>query len=237
MEYYQYFELFLNIEDDLLSYIRQLEYSEKSRGIYSPRLALLLLQTGPVIESYMVRLATKSKTVQDHEIYNWKYNWKIWDKAKLQENVKLKDKLRSISTFAKFAYVCEKVFHISRKSVKFYFSNRFQNLPNNISVKHIKPFDSLKNFKDFKNFNNKKKQFPVGLETPKWWTAYNKIKHSLGDEAQSRVTYERIIEGLAGLFLILAYCDTDTTVLKDNGYMPKKHLIKTTLFEADIAPL
>jgi len=237
MEYYQYFELFLNIEDDLLAYIRQLEYSEKSRNIYSPRLALLLLQTCPVIESYMVRLATGSNTVEAHEIYSWKFNWKIWEKEKAGEKVKEKDGIRSISRFPKFAYVCEKVFKISEKWVRFYFSNRFQKVPNNISAQSFYPYKTLKKFEDYKKYDGKAKQFPVGLETPKWWTAYNKIKHSFGDEAQARVTYEIIIEGLAGLFLILSYCDVDTTVLRDNGYMPEKNLIKTQLFEANTSSI
>lgn len=237
MEYYQYFELFLNIEEDLLAYIRQLEYSEKSRYIYSPRLALLLLQTCPVIESYMVRLATKSKTVQVHEIYNWKFNWKIWEKEKGKEKVKEQDGIRSIKNFPKFAYVCEKVFKISEKSVRFFFSNKFQKLPNNISMQALYPYKTLSKFDDFKMYDDKGTQFPVGLETPKWWTAYNKIKHSFGDEAQSRVTYERIIEGLAGLFLVLTFCDVDTIVLRDNGYMQENNIIKTQLFEADISSL
>jgi len=237
VEYYQYFELFLNIEDDLLAYIRQLEYSDKSRYIYSPRLALLLLQTCPVIESYMVRIATKSKIVQTHGIYNWKFNWKIWERQKHEEKVKEKDGIRSIRNFAKFAYVSEKVFDISKKSVRFYFSNRFQKLQNNTSTQTLYPYKTLGKFQDLKTYDGKGNQFPVGLETPKWWTAYNKIKHSFGDEAHSRVTYERIIEGLAGLFLVLAYCDVDTTVLKDNGYMPENNIIKTQLFEADITYL
>jgi hypothetical protein len=236
MEYYKYFELFLNIEDDLLAYIRQLEYSNKSRNIYSPRLSLLLLQTCPVIESYMVRVATQSEIVQNHEIYNWEYSWKIWDSNK--DEIKEKDGVRGIATFPKFAYVCEKVFHLSEKSTKFYFSDKFQNISDNASTQQFKPFESLEKFQDFKNFelkDSKPKKFPVGLDTPKWWTAYNKIKHSFGDEAQQRVTYEKIIEGLAGLFLVLVCCDADYGVLKDNGYMSGKDLIKTQLFEAEIS--
>jgi hypothetical protein len=232
MKYHKYFELFLNIEDDLLSYIRQLEYSDKSRNIYSPRLALLLLQVCPVIESYMVRLATHSNIVKKHEIYNWKYNWRIWDKEKTEKKVKEQNGIRSINKFPKFSYVCEKVFKISEKKVKFYFSNRFQSLPDNNSLQIFQPYSSLDKLKDFENFDANTKQFPVGLETPKWWTAYNKIKHSFGDEAEERVTYEGIIEGLAGLFLILSFCDADTEILKANGYMPETNVIKTQLFEA-----
>ena len=231
MEYHRYFELFLNIEDDLLSYIRQLEYSEKSRSIYSPRLALLLLQTCPIIESYMVRLANHSDTVKKHDIYDWEYNWRIWDRKKKEKKVKERDGIRSIYNFPKFSYVCEKVFGISGKSVTFFFSDRFQTVSNNKLLQIFRPYESLNKFEPLEKFDKNSKRFPIGLETPKWWTSYNKIKHSFGEEAEERVTYERIIEGLAGLFLILAYCDADYKVLKANGYMTEKNVIKTKLFE------
>jgi hypothetical protein len=118
MKYYQYFDLFLNVEDDLLAYIQQLEYSKKSRHIYSPRLALLLLQTCPIIESFMVRVATVSERVRAHEIYDWKFNWKIWKKKKYEDKVAEKNTARSIETFAKFAYVFEVTFKMIKSTVK-----------------------------------------------------------------------------------------------------------------------
>jgi len=95
MQYYRYFELFLNIEDQLCDYIGQLEYSDKSKNIYTPKISLLLLQACPIIESYMVQLCTSSQIVQSHDLYTWEYNWKLWESDK--QRIKEKYGKRSIS--------------------------------------------------------------------------------------------------------------------------------------------
>ena len=73
----EYFEIFLNIEEQLLEYSKHIEYSNKTKNIVTYRIALLLLQTCPIIESYMVNLCINSNIVKKHLLYNWKYNWKL----------------------------------------------------------------------------------------------------------------------------------------------------------------
>lgn len=231
MKYYRYFELFLNIEDDLADYMGQLQFSNKTEKFYSPKISLLLLQTCPVIESYMVQLSTKSKSVGQHPLHSWEHADKLW-KIKKGNNKELKES-RSISTFPKFSYVTEKVFELSSRYCKFFYSERFQNLSGSTHYRNMTPYSGLSGFVDFNQAVIKpKQQFPTGIETPKWWTAYNKIKHDL-DEAENRVTYETVIDALGGLFVVLAHCDADLVTLEDNGYL-KDGKIKTRLFEADI---
>ncbi len=107
MKYYRYFELFLNIEDQLCDYISQLEYSERSKNILTPKISLLLLQACPIIESYMVQLCTTSNNVKNHELYDWEYNWKLWEHN--NKGIKTKGGKRLISNFPKFSYIIEKV--------------------------------------------------------------------------------------------------------------------------------
>jgi hypothetical protein len=229
MEYYRYFEFFLSIEDNLADYMRHLQFSEKTEKLFSSKISLLLLQTCPVIESYMAQLCISSETVKRHPLYSWQHAYKLWDseKGKIKES---KGK-RSIRNFPKFSYVTEKVFGISSDSCRIFYSERFQNLSGSSHYKDINPYSGLSGFVDFNKAKiMANKQFPTGIETPKWWTAYNKIKHDL-DEAAKRVTYQTVIEALGGLFVLLAYCDTDFETLENNGYINGGR-IRTRLFEA-----
>ncbi len=228
MKYYRYFEYLLGIEEALASYMKHLQFTGKTESLFSPELSLLLLQTCPVIESYMVQLCIDSATVKRHPLYNWEYAYKLWDREK--GKIKKKGGKRQISTFPKFSYVIDKIFEISSSRCVFYYSDKFQNLDGNGHFSELKPYAGLKGFVDYKEaVIEKRKQFPTGIETPKWWTAYNKIKHDL-DEAENRVTYGTVIEALGGLFVLLGSCDPDIQVLQENGYLTDGK-IKTLLFE------
>lgn len=223
MEYYRYFDLFLSIEDELAGYMRQLQFSSKTESLYSPRISLLLLQTCPVIESYMVQLSTRSIHVKKHPLYNWEGASSLWksEKGEIDEG----EGFRSIKNFPKFAYVNEKVFSLSSMQCRFYYSERFQQIEGNSHFRDLNPFGTLDKFDDFVGLDLKKGgRFPKGLETPIWWTAYNKIKHDM-DEAEKRVTYKTAIEALGGLFVLLSNCDTDMDVLQRNGYFTEGRII------------
>lgn len=227
MEYYRYFELFLSIENELASYMRQLQFSSKTESLYSPRISLLLLQTCPIIESYMVQLSTKSPLVRTHPLYKWEGAYSLWDfdKGKFKE----KHGFRLIRNFPKFAYVVEKVFGVSSMRCRFYYSERFQKIGGDAHFRDLNPFATLKKFYDYEAVHLKKgDRFPTGLNTPVWWTAYNKIRHDL-DEAENKVSYKTTIEALGGLFVLLVNCDPDHQVLQNNGYVIDGK-IKTTLF-------
>lgn len=223
MEYYRYFDLFLSIEDELAGYMRQLQFSSETKSLYSPRISLLLLQTCPVIESYMVQLSTRSTHVKEHPLYDWEGANKLWQSAdgKIKEN----KGFRSISGFPKFAYVNEKVFGLSSIQCRFYYSERFQQIDGNSHFKDLNPFRTLDKFEDYVGFDLEQSgRFPKGLETPVWWTAYNKIKHDM-NEAEKRVTYKTAIEALGGLFVLLSNCDTDMNVLQRNGYITEGRIV------------
>lgn len=138
MEYYRYFDLFLSIEDELAGYMRQLKFSSKTESLYSPRISLLLLQTCPVIESYMAQLSTRSNMVKNHLLYSWEDAYSLWnsDKGKIKE----KAGFRSISNFPKFAYVVEKVFGLSSMHCRFYYSERFQKIEGDAHFRDVNPF-------------------------------------------------------------------------------------------------
>lgn len=229
MEYYRYFDLFLSIEDELAGYMRQLQFSSKTESLYSPRISLLLLQTCPVIESYMVQLSTKSTHVKKHPLYDWEGANKLWQSD--QGKIKEKAGSRSIRDFPKFAYVNEKVFSLSSMQCRFYYSERFQQIDGNSHFRDLNPFGTLDKFGDYVGLDLEKVgRFPKGLETPVWWTAYNKIKHDM-DEAEKRVTYKTAIEALGALFVLLANCGTDHQVLQNNSFITDGR-IKTKLFSS-----
>jgi len=236
MDYVEYFLTFLNIEDDLLSFIKNLEYTKESSRIHSPRLSLLLLQTCPVIESYMVKLATQSKKVISSDLYSWKLNWKLWEKKKNERKVKEKNGIRSITGFPKFSYVCETVFGLSEQKARFYFTDKYYFLHGhtaNLFTEVFQPYKSLSSFIDYSKVTDESSLFPLGLKTPKWWTAYNKVKHSL-EYSRDYVQYQTVIEALSALFILLCHCDVDTLTLQNNAFLRKYgagSMIKTKLFE------
>ncbi len=147
MEYYRYFEYFLGIEEALASYMKHLQFTGKTENLYSPELSLLLLQTCPVIESYMVQLCTESRIVKEHPLYSWKYANKLWysDKGEIKE----KSGKRQISSFPKFSYVTEKVFGISSSHCIFYYSDKFQHLTGSGHFRNLNPYKGLKSFVDY----------------------------------------------------------------------------------------
>lgn len=229
MEYYRYFDLFLSIEDELAGYMRQLQFSSKTESLYSPRISLLLLQTCPVIESYMAQLSTRCVIVKNHLLYSWEDAYSLWNSDK--GKIKVKEGFRSISNFPKFAYVVEKVFGLSSMHCQFYYSERFQKIEGDAHFRDVNPFGTLVKFDDFVGLRLEKgDRFPTGLDTPDWWTAYNKIKHNM-DEAEKRVTYKTAIEALGGLFVLLANCDTEHQVLQNNSFITDGR-IKTKLYSS-----
>ncbi|WP_299661881.1 hypothetical protein [uncultured Psychromonas sp.] len=232
MKYEDYFSMFLNIEDDLADFLNVMTYSEKHRTIYSHKLVLLLLQTCPVIESYLVMSATKSNIMQSSEIWDVSVKHKIWTSKK--EKLTIKEGHRLITGFPKFACVNDQVFHLSHQRITFYHSELFQQ-GGGCETSKFRPFQSLSktlpvNHQDYQNNNTR---YPKGYETPAWWTAYNKIKHSFDGIAQEKVNYAVIIEALAGLFCILAYIEPNFELLRENGYL-KGNKLKSRFFEADI---
>jgi len=236
MKYHDYFSVFLDIEEELLSFIKVLPYSPKSKTLYSHKLMLLLLQTCPVIESYMIRLSTLSPTVKESKLYGWKYNWRLWEKEKNNNRIKEREGLRSISGFPKFAYVTEKVFNISKQGVDFYHSDKFQGVEK-AGVSVIRPFSTLSKFENFQPIDADPKGTPKGLDTPQWWTAYNKVKHTFESHAQERVNYEIVIEAISALFLLLCYCDMDEDILLSHGYITDNNgekELRTKLFRASV---
>lgn len=235
MRYEDYFSMFLSIEEELTSFLKVIDYSEKHKAIYSHKLVLLLLQTCPVIESYLVRTATSSNTVQKHPIWNCDINSKIWESTKGQSKaVKEVNGLRQISGFPKFIAVNNEVFNLDDKKVTFYHSERFQ-VNNGCDTSQYSPFKSLLKTLDFEHSDYKedKTRYPKGYATPKWWTAYNKIKHSFDGIAEDKVNYAVVIEAVAALFIVLAYCEPNINALESNGYLSDSKL-KSKLFEVEV---
>ena len=238
MKYYEYFQIFLNIENNLSNYMQTIEYSNKSKTIYTINQSLLLLQTCPIIESFMIDLSIDATTVINHPLYNWKFNWKLYKKKEKENTLKLKDNKRLIESFPKFAYVCEEVFKLSNEKTTFYYTDKLQYLPDNINTETISPFSSLKKFFSYTYFDDENKKFPIGLESPEWWLAYNKIKHDF-EKSREKVNYKICIEAISALFIILCYCDPDIELLKKNGFIINRDdskLIKSKYFSCKISP-
>jgi len=156
MKHHEYFRHFLNIEDHLVNYSKQLTFDKNSMNVYSPGLSLLLLQACPVIESYMVDLCTKSPFVKNSDLWEWKYNWKIWGKKGKKEEVKEVKGVRKIKSFRKFSYVCEKVFSISAKNCMFYHYDKLQHLPTKEFTTLLRPYHTLSNFINYKDIDTGK---------------------------------------------------------------------------------
>jgi len=226
MKYQDYFSMFLNIEAELLKFIKVIDYTDKHKNIYAHNLVLLLLQTCPVIESYLVRIATTSNTVKQSVHWNSTLNFKIWDSNK--QVIKEKDGKRQIGNFPKFACLNNELFDLSSKKTKFYHSDQFQIGSDTVSI--YQPFKPLDKAARFDSGAYESKNYPAGYETPKWWTAYNKIKHSFDDVAQEQVNYSVVIEAISALFTVLVYCEPDLEVLKSNGFANEIG-VKSNLFE------
>jgi len=179
----------------------------------------------------MVQLCTTSKTVKTHSLYSWDYNFKLWE-AK-NRVIKASGGKRSIATFPKFSYVIEKIFSLSGKECMFFYSETFHNLDGDGHYSIFSPYKSLSSFVEYTGCIPKdRERFPAGLDTPKWWTAYNKIKHDM-DEAENRVTYQVAIEAMAALFILLSTADAEIETLEANGFI-KNGAIKSRLFACKI---
>ncbi|KXI26703.1 hypothetical protein [Paraglaciecola hydrolytica] len=230
MKYEDYFSMFLSIEEELAEFLKVINYSEKHQNIYSHKLVLMLLQTCPIIESYLVRLSTSSESVKKSSAWDSDIKDKIWE-TKKDKSIKLSSGNRQISGFPKFACIAEEVFELSKKEVTFYHSVLFQS-NGGCTTSTYTPFselgDTLPSFHS--EYKNNKTKYPKLYRTPQWWTAYNKIKHSFDGVAQDKVNYAVVIEALAALFCILCFCEPGKESLKGNGYLAAG-MIKSRLFE------
>lgn len=232
MTYEDYFSVFLTIEDDLCEFLRVVDYSEKHRNIYSHKLVLMLLQTCPVIESYLVRVVTSGSFVQNSPIWNSPIKHKIWDTNK-DGTLKSKNGKRSINGFPKFSCLANELFELDDQSVKFYHSERFQENDGCKSSIYL-PFNSLETALSANSDQYiGKTNYPKGYSTPNWWTAYNKVKHSFDDEAQNRVTYSIVIEAISALFCVLCRCEPSKRSLEMNGIVKNK-ITRTRLFQMEL---
>jgi len=236
MDYVEYFLTFMDIEQDLLSFVQNMQYTEESGDIYTPKLSLLLLQTCPLIESYMIKLALTSRLVTSSDLYNWELNWKLWEKKDKCNEVKESNGLRSIKGFSKFSFVCETIFELSNRNARFYYTDKYIFLHGNASkilTKTFQPYKSLGSYKDYRLFNDVNSKFPMRGNVPKWWTAYNKVKHRI-ESAKHYVNYNTVIEAISALFILLCCCDVDTLTLQNNFFLRQYgngSIIKTKLFE------
>jgi hypothetical protein len=213
MKWDNYYRIFLQLEDELIAILNEVDFYGNEK-MYSHKLSLLLLRTCPIIESYMVEVATKSNTVFNHQLFNWEYNYKLWDRKKSTNSIDHGGEYRyRITSFPKFTYVIHEVFNICDKALTFFKYSRIQDVEN--GTISIKPFSSFSSVLSYREFDAEPRSFPVGYNTPTWWTAYNKIKHDL-NESKKRVNYETVVTALGGLLLVLVSCDPDFEVIQNN---------------------
>ena len=237
MKYEDYFSLFLSIEDELTKFLSVIDYSDKHKNIYSHKLVLLLLQACPIIESYLVKMATSSSSVKHSDLWNCDIKAKIWDKKSRKEELKIDGNgNRSIGNFPKFACVNAELFNLQNRRVTFYHSANFQGKEKG-QYTDYQPFKSLKEMlpHNHSEYSSGNTYYPRGYNTPVWWTAYNKIKHDFDLARKSHVNYTNVIEAIAGLFCTLVFCESDLDALAKEGFY-KNGIVKTRFFETQIAP-
>ncbi|HHK8419470.1 TPA: hypothetical protein ACQYBJ_000407 [Vibrio parahaemolyticus] len=236
MKYADYFSLFLNIETELSKFLSVIDYSEKHEKIYSHKLVLLLLQTCPIIESYLVKMAVTSSTVRNSNLWDCEIKTKIWNKKNNSTELRLDSQGgRFIGNFPKFACVNSELFGLPQKSVIFYHSAKFQALDDGLHTVY-RPFISLQEMlpHDHDYYKKPKTNYPKSYDTPKWWSAYNKVKHDFDLAAKEYVNYSNVIEAVAALFCVLAACEPDFKALSTEGYL-RDGKIKTSFFESDVS--
>ncbi|MEF1309061.1 hypothetical protein QTO01_03025 [Vibrio mytili] len=235
MKYEDYFSLFLSIEDELSKFLSVIDYSDKHKNIYSHKLVLLLLQTCPVMESYLVKVATSSSSAKQSELWECDIKTKIWDKKNKSPALKVNDLgHRYIGNFPKFVGVNTELFKLHEREVVFYHSANFQ-IKNSERHTTYRPFASFQNMlsHSHEDYTGKDTRYPKGYETPVWWTAYNKVKHDFDLARKSHVNYANVIEAIAGLFCALVFCESDLNTLAKEGYY-KDGTVKTRFFEVQI---
>ncbi|END3035913.1 hypothetical protein ABL003_000801 [Vibrio parahaemolyticus] len=235
MKYEDYFSLFLSIEDELTKFLSVIDYSDKHKNIYSHKLVLLLLQACPIIESYLVKMATSSSSVKHSDLWNCDIKAKIWDKKSRKEELKIDGNgNRSIGNFPKFACVNAELFNLQNRRVTFYHSANFQGKEKG-QYTDYQPFESLKEMlpHNHSEYSSRSARYPKGYSTPVWWTAYNKIKHDFDLARKSHVNYTNVIEAIAGLFCILVFSEPNLEALTKEG-LYKNGIVRTRFFEARI---
>lgn len=235
MKYEDYFSLFLSIEDELTKFLSVIDYSDKHKNIYSHKLVLLLLQACPIIESYLVKMATSSSSVKNSELWDCAIKSKIWDKKGNTQELKIDGNgNRSIGNFPKFACVNAELFNLLSREVTFYHSANFQGKEKEQHTDY-RPFVSLKEMlpHNHSDYRSDSTRYPKGYNTPVWWTAYNKVKHDFDSARKSHVNYSNVIEAIAGLFCILAFCEPNFEALTREGYY-KNGILRTRFFETRI---
>lgn len=233
MKYEDYFSLFLSIEDELTKFLSVIDYSDKHKNIYSHKLVLLLLQACPIIESYLVKMATSSLSVKHSDLWNCDIKTKIWDKRDRKQELKVDGNgNRSIGNFPKFACVNAELFNLQNRRVTFYHSANFQGKEKG-QYTDYQPFGTLKEMlpHNHSDYSSSKAHYPKGYSTPVWWTSYNKVKHDFGLAKDSHVNYANVIEAITGLFCVLVYCEPCIEALSQEGYF-RDGIVKTKFFEA-----
>ncbi|HHY0566761.1 hypothetical protein CGJ93_02365 [Vibrio parahaemolyticus] len=233
MKYEDYFSLFLSIEEELTKFLSVVDYSDKHKNIYSHKLVLLLLQTCPVIESYLVKVATSSYSAKQSKLWECDIKTKIWDKKNKSSALKVDENgNRCIGNFPKFVGVNIELFNIHEKDIVFYHSANFQNRDAGRHTTY-RPFDSFKGMLTHNRPEYKDKYYPTGYTAPVWWTSYNKVKHDFGLAKKSHVNYRNVIEAITGLFCALVFCEPDLKTLAQEGFF-KDGMVKTKFFEARV---
>ncbi|WP_283630973.1 hypothetical protein [Shewanella baltica] len=233
MKYEDYFSLFLSIEDELNKFLSVIDYSDKHKNIYSHKLVLLLLQTCPIVESYLVKMATSSSSVKHSRLWECDIKTKIWDKRHKSLEVKIDSNgNRFIGNFPKFACVNAELFRLFNRAITFYHSANFQGKGEDQHTLY-EPFHSLKDMLLHDHSDYESASYPKGYNTPIWWTAYNKVKHDFGLAKESHVNYTNVIEAITGLFCVLVFCEPDIEALTREGYF-QDGIVKTKFFEARV---
>ncbi|MPY24522.1 hypothetical protein [Shewanella sp. YLB-07] len=236
MKYEDYFSLFLSIEDELTKFLSVIDYSDKHQNIYSHKLVLLLLQACPVIESYLVKMATSSSSMKQSELWECEIKSKIWDKKKSNKpDLKVdEDGNRFVGNFPKFSCVNSELFALPKKEIVFYHSANFQEKSQGSHTNYY-PFKSLKKMlpHSHPDYRIDRTRYPKGYETPVWWTAYNKVKHDFDLAKKSHVNYTNVIEAIAALFCVLAHCDANLDSLTREGFY-RDGVVRTKFFETSI---
>ncbi|RUO45873.1 hypothetical protein [Pseudidiomarina donghaiensis] len=234
MKYEDYFSLFISIEAELTKFLSVIDYSANHKNIYSHKLVLLLLQACPIVESYLVKMATSSSSVRQSKLWDSEIKAKIWEKKAKSQKLKIdRDGNRIIGNFPKFAGVNNEVFCLSSRKITFYHTANFQKKETGQYTEY-QPFNTLEGMllHDHLDYTSTNANYPKGYKTPDWWAAYNKVKHDFDLARKSHVNYTNVIEAIAGLFCVLSYCEPDIEALGLEGYY-KNGIVKTKYFEAE----
>jgi hypothetical protein len=192
------------------------------------------LSTCPVIESYMAHLSSRSRSVQNHPLWNWEYAHTLWKtRGAKTASPGLKTPRQVQNTFPKFAVVVQEVFGISDKTLEFFRHSPIKYVHNDpAAVIRLQPFQRLSEYPSYLEYAGEKSGFPNKTAAPEWWTAYNKAKHDMS-EAQLKVNYRAAVYALGGLFSLLAYCEPDIRILSENEFLSEDgNVMESKVFRA-----